>query len=46
MLPQLLLLFVVVVGFGLPWTDDNYAKALADAKARHDPKFVELWAHW
>jgi len=46
MLPQLLLFFSAAAGPGLPWTDDNYAKALAEARSRHVPMFVELWAPW
>jgi hypothetical protein len=30
----------------LPWVEDNYAQALAAAKARHVPLFVEVWAPW
>ena len=29
----------------LPWTED-YAKAVADARARNVPIFVEAWAPW
>jgi hypothetical protein len=45
MLPQLLLFFAAAAP-GLPWIDDNYAQALAAAKARHVPVFVEVWAPW
>jgi hypothetical protein len=31
---------------GLPWINDNYAKALAEAKQRKLPIFVECWAPW
>jgi hypothetical protein len=31
---------------GLPWIKDNYPKALADAKQRKLPMFVEVWAPW
>jgi hypothetical protein len=41
----LLLLFAVGVS-SLPWVADDYGKALADAKARHVPLFVEVWAPW
>ena len=30
----------------LPFIDDDYAKALAQAKARHLPIFIEAWAPW
>ncbi len=45
MLPRLLLLFAAATS-SLPWVADDYAKALADARARHVPIFVELWAPW
>jgi len=31
---------------GLPWIKDNYPKALAEAKQRKLPMFVEVWAPW
>jgi hypothetical protein len=31
---------------GLPWIQDNYPKALAEAKQRNLPMFVEVWAPW
>jgi hypothetical protein len=31
---------------GLPWINDNYPKALAEAKQRKLPIFVEVWAPW
>lgn len=30
----------------LPFVDDDYAKALAEARARKLPLFVENWAPW
>lgn len=30
----------------LPFIDDNYAQALAQARAKHVPMFVEAWAPW
>ena len=30
----------------LPFIDDDYTKALAEARARHLPIFVEAWAPW
>ena len=30
----------------LPFVADDYAKALADAKSKHVPLFVEAWAPW
>jgi hypothetical protein len=31
---------------GLSWIKDNYSKALAEAKQRKLPMFVEVWAPW
>lgn len=31
---------------GLPFINDNYPKALAEAKQRSVPIFVEVWAPW
>ncbi len=31
---------------GLPFIEDDYPRALAAAKARHVPIFVEAWAPW
>jgi len=31
---------------GLPFIHDNYPKALAEAKQRKMPIFVECWAPW
>jgi hypothetical protein len=30
----------------LPFIDDDYARALAQAKKEHKPIFVESWAPW
>jgi hypothetical protein len=30
----------------LPFIDDDYRRALAQAKTRHVPIFVEAWAPW
>ena len=30
----------------LPFINDDYAKALAEAKARNLPLFIEAWAPW
>ncbi|MBI2837202.1 MAG: hypothetical protein HYX75_02740 [Acidobacteria bacterium] len=30
----------------LPFIDDDYAKALAEARTRQVPIFVEAWAPW
>jgi hypothetical protein len=30
----------------LPFVEDNYPRALADARARHVPLVVEAWAPW
>ena len=31
---------------GLPFINDNFEKALAEAKQRHVPLFVDVWAPW
>jgi len=43
MLPMLLLLVAVS---SLPCVENDYAKALAEAKSRQVPVFVEVWAPW
>jgi hypothetical protein len=30
----------------MPWIEDDYGKAIAEAKARKVPIFVESWAPW
>jgi endonuclease YncB( thermonuclease family) len=30
----------------LPFIENDYARALRDARARHVPIFVEAWAPW
>ena len=30
----------------LPWIDDDHPRAMAEAKARKTPIFVESWAPW
>ena len=30
----------------LPFVEDDYSKALAAAKTKHVPIFVEAWAPW
>ena len=30
----------------LPWIADDYARAVAEAKARKVPLFIESWAPW
>ena len=30
----------------LPFIEDDYSRALAEARARHVPIFVETWAPW
>jgi hypothetical protein len=45
MLFKFVLLFVST-SVTLPWVEDNYAKALSEAKSRHVPLFVEVWAPW
>ena len=46
------ILFLMVAGAAssaaadLPFIHDNYAQALAEAKQRNVPIFVECWAPW
>ena len=30
----------------LPFVEDDYAKAVASAKTKHVPLFVDAWAPW
>jgi len=30
----------------VPFIEDDYARALAEARARHVPLFIESWAPW
>ncbi|MGE5232954.1 MAG: hypothetical protein ACM3OB_02500 [Acidobacteriota bacterium] len=30
----------------LPWIDDDYPRALAEARAKKVPLFIEAWAPW
>ena len=36
----------VFAAAGLPFVEDDYPKALAEARARKLPLFVEAWAPW
>jgi thioredoxin-like negative regulator of GroEL len=45
LLLKLFLLFAASAG-SLPWTENNYQQALAAAKSRQVPLFVEVWAPW
>jgi hypothetical protein len=38
--------FLPTCAASLPWIEDNYPKALAEAKQRKLPMFVEVWAPW
>lgn len=47
----ILLLTLCAISFGamatgLPWINDNFPQALAEAKQRKLPIFVEVWAPW
>jgi len=33
-------------GFSVPWIADDYTRALAEARARRVPLFIEAWAPW
>jgi hypothetical protein len=53
MFNRLILLALFEIGFvwslpgaALPFVEDDYAKALADARSRQVPLFVEAWAPW
>jgi hypothetical protein len=47
-----ILVLLILFGFGpglaaeLPFIQDNYQQALAQAKQRKQPIFVECWAPW
>jgi hypothetical protein len=49
---RLLLSLLILAGFAptlvaeLPFLEDNYTQALAQAKQRKQPIFVECWAPW
>jgi hypothetical protein len=38
--------FTPMLGAELPFIKDNYTQALAQAKQRKQPVFVECWAPW
>ena len=42
----LLLPAVAAAAEGLPFIEDDYTKAVARAKAKNVPIFVEAWAPW
>ncbi len=41
-----LLLLTAVAKEVLPFIDNNYSKALAEAKRKNVPVFVDAWAPW
>jgi hypothetical protein len=48
---RLLLLLLALAPMGraaevLPFIDDDYAKALTQARTKHVPIFVDAWAPW
>jgi hypothetical protein len=42
----LLLALAPAPGTTVPFIDDDYGKALAEAKAKNVPLFIEAWAPW
>jgi hypothetical protein len=36
----------LLAGPGLPFVEDDYARALAEARALQRPLFIESWAPW
>ena len=46
LLLSLLLAATAVPAMALPFIDDDYTKALALARTKHVPIFVEAWAPW
>ena len=42
----LLLVFAVSVRADLPFIENDYQKAVAQARAKNVPLFVEAWAPW
>ncbi|HKE21260.1 MAG TPA: hypothetical protein VKB88_02660 [Bryobacteraceae bacterium] len=45
MLLKLVLFFAASAG-SLPWVENSFSKAMAEAKSRNVPLFVEVWAPW
>jgi hypothetical protein len=41
-----LLAITALPAMALPFIDDDYSKALAVARTKHVPIFVEAWAPW
>ena len=41
-----LLAITALPAMALPFIDDDYTKALALARTKHVPIFVEAWAPW
>ena len=41
-----LFLAPIIAAQGLPFTQDDYAKSLFQAKQRNVPIFAECWAPW
>lgn len=41
-----LLVALAPQGAPLPFIEDDYPKALAEARARNVPLFIEAWAPW
>ena len=42
----LLLTLAPTPGTTVPFIDDDYGKALAEARAKNIPLFIEAWAPW
>ncbi len=45
-LVAMLLLAATASAAKLPWIEDDYAQALAKARAGNQPIFIEAWAPW
>ena len=46
MMMLLLSTLVLAASAHLPWIENDYARALARARAQKKPIFIEAWAPW